>query len=116
MKKWLRRVLPKFGLALKSDQDWAYEQRDIAALLASAFASQAGYQVSRYRDDQVNWDEDWRTVLQISGLGENKDLQVSWHLGPNSRLIAHRIYPEKKITPWDGTCYSKDLEFIERII
>jgi hypothetical protein len=117
MKKFLRKWLPKIGLAFKADQDWAYEQRDIAAMSAAAFAIQAGYHVDYYRDNQENWDEDWRWVLQISGFDniDESQGQISWHLGPQSKKVADECFAKVNLVPWDGTDLSKDLNVVKRI-
>lgn len=117
MKKFLRKWLPKIGLALKADQDWAYQQRDIAAMSAAAFAIQAGYQVDYYMDDNPDWDEEWRRILQISGLVDKNTTtgQISWHLGPKSKEKGDKIFVESKVVPWDGTDWSKSLSTVEII-
>ena len=115
VKKLLRRWLPKLGLTLKSDTDWAYEQRDIAAMIAATYAGWSGCEVSLYQDDQENWDDEWRTVLQIHGITSMNEGQVSWHLGPKAQKVAKEVFKYGKKQEWDGTDFSKDLEIVKKI-
>ena len=117
MKKFLRKWLPKLGLSLKSDTDWAYEQRDIAAMLAASFAIQSGYHVDFYQDDREDWDDEWRNILQISGLEDkNTDAgQVSWHLGPKTGDVAKTVFMPLHMVEWDGTDLSKDVNVVKMV-
>lgn len=113
MKKLLRKLLPKLGLSLKSDLDWVYEQRDIAAMVAAKLAVNAypEYDVSVYQDDREQGDDSWCTIVQISGLESGNALvgslvgQISWHMGLKSSTVAKGFsYREKQSIGTELTC------------
>ena len=127
----LRKILGFFGLALKKDLDYVYKQRNIAAIMAYDTAQYFNHTIKThkisvprskvtlpfaldfYRDDQNNWDKDWRSVLQITDLETSS--QMSWHLDPESAKVAKRLFDynnkNKPLMPWDGTDFSKTYEF-----
>ena len=112
MEKILRRILEALGLCFKKDADQAYKKRDIAALLLARFASEYGYPVSMYLDDQPEWEDDWRTVLRIN---LDYGAQVSWHLGPESAKEARKWFEYQCHGEWDGTHLSSDYSVLRNI-
>ena len=93
------------GLGLRSEKevDYAYKQRDIAALMAAKSALLLGYKVSFYWDGPSEGGEDLRNVLVI----HYDEGQVSWHLSKESAEAASRRFPRHKYAEWDGTDLSK---------
>lgn len=111
--KFLRRTLSKIGLCLKSDLDFVYKQRDIAAMMAAKFAENGGHSVSMYRDTEKEWDEEWQTVLQIDWYDPDQyETQVSWHMSPKSQKYCEHYFTQCKCFDWDGTNSSKEYNVI----
>ena len=58
------------------------------------------YYIDESKDD---WDIEWCTVVAIS---MPNGPQVSWHMGPETGLLAQKYLPNVKIS-WDGTYLSR---------
>lgn len=112
MKKMITQLLEKLGYIPKSQLDYVYTQRNIAALACAYIArfDKKNFDVSFYRDNNPNWDDDWRMIMQVTDLVVNR--QISWHLDPESAFIAKALFVQQKNIEWDGTDFSKTFEFI----
>ena len=121
----LRKILELFGLALKSDLDYVYKQRNIAALAFAKSIQQAmaelsvwksaknkdlPFDVSIYIDDNEDWDDDWRTIVQITNRFTGR--QISWHMDPEAAKVVKTCFDFRKEEEWDGTDFSKTYEFL----
>ena len=128
MKKLLIKLLDKLGFVPREKLDYVYKQRNIAAMVAAKIAYSANwfaeeaklpqpFIIDMYQDTQNDWDEEWRTVLQITKtkynlLSSRRGVQISWHLGPECGEFAKQYFLEKNQAEWDGTDFSKTFDFL----
>jgi len=85
----------------------AYAQRNCVAILAVKLAIANGLNAGKGKDDNADWEDEWRNVIYID-LPNGK--QVSWHIAPTEIHLLKDI-PEY-IGKWDGTYLSKTGEFL----
>ncbi len=122
---FLESLLNRIGIYSKRQLDYVYLQRNIAVLAFAKSIQQAmaelslwnharnedlSFDVSIYQDDNSNWDDDWRTVVQITNRISKR--QISWHLDPESAKVASAIFSQNKTEPWDGSDFSKTFEYL----
>lgn len=85
----------------------AYTERTIAAVLLAKAALAAGGKAGVGKDDNEDWDDEWRVVLYV----DTPAGQFSWHIAPNDQHMLEDIpaYGGK----WDGTFNSKNPESVK---
>lgn len=85
----------------------AYSERNYVAIIAAKFALKAGHKAGWQRDDNEDWDEEWRMTIVIQG----DTGQISYHMSPAEYGLAKAELPEFD-GKWDGTWLGRKRESV----
>ena len=85
----------------------AYSERNKAVIILAKLALQFGLNAGKGKDDNEEWDDEWRNVVYV----DLPDGQVSWHISPTELHLISDL-PEYN-GKWDGTFKKNDDNFIK---